>query len=30
MANIKEAIQACVEARLAHGMPLAVATRHML
>ena len=27
MANIKEAIQGCVEARLANGMPLRVATR---
>ena len=26
MANIKEAIQGCVEARLANGMPLTVAT----
>ncbi len=26
MANIKEAIQGCVESRLANGMPLTVAT----
>lgn len=29
MANIKEAIQGCVEARLANGMPLTVATREL-
>ncbi len=29
LANISEAIQACVEARLANGMPLTVATREI-
>ena len=29
MANIREAIQACVEARLANGLPLTVATREV-
>ncbi len=29
MANIREAIQACMEARAAHGMPLTVATREV-
>jgi predicted RNase H-like HicB family nuclease len=29
MSNIKEAIQGCIEARLAHGMPLTVATREI-
>jgi predicted RNase H-like HicB family nuclease len=29
MANIKEAIQGCIEARLANGMPLTVATREI-
>ena len=29
MANIREAIQACVEARAANGMPLTVATREV-
>jgi predicted RNase H-like HicB family nuclease len=29
VANIKEAIQACVEARLANGMPLTVSTREI-
>jgi predicted RNase H-like HicB family nuclease len=29
LANIKEAIQGCVEARLANGMPLSVATREI-
>jgi predicted RNase H-like HicB family nuclease len=27
--NIKEAIQGCIEARLANGMPLTVATREI-
>ncbi len=30
MANICEAIQVCVEARTANGMPLTVATRRLL
>ncbi len=29
VANIREAIQACLEARAAHGMPLTVATREV-
>jgi predicted RNase H-like HicB family nuclease len=29
MANIREAIQACVETRAANGMPLTVATREV-
>ena len=29
LANIREAIQACVEARLANGLPLTVATREV-
>lgn len=29
MANIREAIAACIEARLANGMPLTVATREV-
>jgi predicted RNase H-like HicB family nuclease len=29
MANISEAIQACIEARAAHGMPLTVAIREV-
>ncbi len=29
LANIREAIQACVEARAANGMPLTVATREI-
>jgi predicted RNase H-like HicB family nuclease len=29
MTNIKEAIQGCIEARLANGMPLTVATREV-
>jgi len=29
MANIKKAIQGCVEARLANGMPLTVVTREI-
>jgi len=29
MANIREAIQACIEARAANGMPLTVATRQV-
>ena len=29
MANIREAIQACIEARAANGMPLTVATREI-
>jgi len=29
MENIKEAIQGCIEARLANGMPLTVATREV-
>jgi predicted RNase H-like HicB family nuclease len=29
IANIKEAIQGCIEARLEHGMPLTVATREI-
>ena len=29
MANIREAIQAALEARAAHGMPLTVATREV-
>ncbi len=29
LANIREAIQACLEARAAHGMPLTVATREV-
>ena len=29
MANIKEAIQACVEARAANGMPVTVAVREV-
>ena len=29
MANIREAIQACIEARAANGMPLTVATREV-
>ena len=29
LANIREAIQACVEARAASGMPLTVATREI-
>ncbi len=29
MENIKEAIQGCIETRLAHGMPLTVATREI-
>lgn len=29
MANIREAIQACVEARAANGMPITVATREV-
>ena len=29
MANIREAIQACVEARAANSMPLTVATREV-
>ena len=29
MANIREAIQVCVEARLAEGMPVTVATREL-
>ena len=28
-ANIREAIQGCIEARLANGMPLTVATREI-
>ena len=29
LANIREAIQACIEARAANGMPLTVATREI-
>ena len=29
MANIREAIQACVEARAANGMPVTVSTREV-
>ena len=29
MANIREAIEACVEARVANGMPVTVATREI-
>lgn len=29
LANIKEAIEGCLEARLANGMPLTVATREV-
>ncbi|MBM4040098.1 MAG: type II toxin-antitoxin system HicB family antitoxin [Planctomycetes bacterium] len=29
LANIREAIQACVEAHLANGMPVTVATREV-
>lgn len=29
MANIREAIQVCLEARAAHGMPLTVAIREI-
>ena len=29
LANIREAIEACMEARLANGMPLTVATREV-
>ena len=29
MANIREAIQACIEARAANGMPLTIATRQV-
>ena len=29
MANIREAIHACIEARAANGMPLTVATREV-
>ena len=29
IANIKEAIQGCIEVRLAEGMPLTVATREI-
>jgi len=29
LANIREAIQACVEARAANGMPITVATREV-
>ena len=29
LANIREAIQACIEARCANGMPLTVATREV-
>lgn len=29
LANIREAIQACLEARAANGMPLTVATREV-
>ncbi len=29
LANIREAIEACLEARAANGMPLAVATRQV-
>jgi predicted RNase H-like HicB family nuclease len=29
MANIREAIQACIQSRAAHGMPLTVATREI-
>lgn len=29
LANIREAIQACLEARAAHGMPLTVAIREV-
>ena len=29
LANIRGAIHACIEARLAHGMPLTVATREI-
>ena len=29
LANIREAIQACIEARAANGMPLTVATRQI-
>jgi predicted RNase H-like HicB family nuclease len=29
LANIREAIQACVEARIANGMPVTVATREI-
>ena len=29
MANIKEAIQGCIETRLAHGAPFTVATREI-
>jgi len=29
MTNIREAIQACIEARAANGMPLTVATRQV-
>ncbi len=27
--NIREAIQACIEARAAHGMPITIATREI-
>ena len=29
LANVREAIQACLESRAAHGMPLTVATREI-
>lgn len=29
LSNVREAIQACVEARAAHGMPLTVAIREV-
>jgi predicted RNase H-like HicB family nuclease len=29
LANIREAVRACLEARAAHGMPLTVATREI-
>jgi predicted RNase H-like HicB family nuclease len=29
MTNIREAIQACIQSRAAHGMPLTVATREI-
>lgn len=29
LANIREAVQACLEARAAHGMPLTVAIREI-
>lgn len=29
LANVREAIQACLEARAAHGMPLTVAIREI-